>query len=120
VKISIVYVSESGNTEKVAGFIRTGAEQVPETDVRLFNLAKPESVDEADADGEAEEGRKKRYPHQKAPKNLSTDQYLEKLKESDGASTAVPREHRRRRNRGPKPEEERGEEAIAEQAPEEA
>ena len=80
----------------------------------------PESADEADADGEAEEGRKKRYPHQKAPKNLSTDQFLEKLKESDGAQTAVPREHRRRRNRGPKPEEERGEEAIAEQAPEEA
>jgi len=47
VKISIVYVSESGNTEKVAGFIRTGAEQVPETELRLFNLAKYESVDEA-------------------------------------------------------------------------
>ena len=46
-KISIVYVSESGNTEKVAGFIRAGAERVPDTEVRLFNLAKPETVDEA-------------------------------------------------------------------------
>ena len=46
-KISIVYVSESGNTEKVAGFIRVGAESVPDTEVRLFNLAKPEAVDEA-------------------------------------------------------------------------
>ena len=46
-KVSIVYVSESGNTEKVAGFICAGAKSVPDTDVRLFNLAKPENVDEA-------------------------------------------------------------------------
>lgn len=43
-KISIVYVSISGNTEKVAGYIRDGAESVANTQVRLFNLAQPESL----------------------------------------------------------------------------
>ena len=80
----------------------------------------PENAGEADADGEAEEGRKKRYPHQKAPKNLSTDQFLERLKDGEGAQGAAPRENRRKRNRGPKPEEERGQEASGEQAQEEA
>ena len=69
----------------------------------------------AQAEGEesAEEPKKKHYPHQKAPKNLSTDQFLEKLKESGGA-TPVPareardvREHKRRRGRGKGPEGER-------------
>ncbi len=80
----------------------------------------PENAGEADADGEAEEGRKKRYPHQKAPKNLSTDQFLERLKDGEGAQGAAPRENRRRRNRGAKPEEERSQEASGEQAQEEA
>ena len=54
-----------------------------------------------------EEPKKKRYPHQKAPKNLSTDQFLEKLKETsdapaeegEGAADA-PKEHKRSRRRG--------------------
>ena len=35
------------------------------------------------AEENAEEPKKKRYPHQKAPKNMSTDQFLEKMQESD-------------------------------------
>ncbi|MBE5773915.1 MAG: stage 0 sporulation protein [Clostridiales bacterium] len=48
---------------------------------------------------EEENARKKRYPHQKAPKNLSTDQFLEKLNENGGATPvqAPSKEHRRRR-----------------------
>ena len=46
---------------------------------------------------EEEDARRKRYPHQKAPKNMSTDQFLEKLKENGGATTVATREHRRRR-----------------------
>ncbi len=38
---------------------------------------------EPQAEENAEEPKKKRYPHQKAPKNLSTDQFLEKMKETD-------------------------------------
>ena len=54
-----------------------------------------------------EEPKKKRYPHQKAPKNLSTDQFLEKLKEAGDAPEAAeaegaeaPKEHKRSRRRG--------------------
>ena len=52
-----------------------------------------------------EEEPKRRYPHQKAPKNLSTDQFLEKLKEdaSEQAETKEQephKEHRRRRRGG--------------------
>ena len=46
---------------------------------------------------EDEEARRKRYPHQKAPKNMSTDQFLEKLKENGSATTVGAREHRRKR-----------------------
>ncbi len=53
---------------------------------------------------EDEELKKKRYPHQKAPKNLSTDQFFEKMKENqNGASeedTEAPKEHKRRRRGG--------------------
>ena len=38
---------------------------------------RPEPEAEAPAE---EQGKRKKYPHQKAPKNLSTDQFLEKLK----------------------------------------
>lgn len=63
----------------------------------------------------AEEPKKKRYPHQKAPKNMSTDQFLEKMKERDDSEAApeepeqkdaLPREkdgkesHKRRRRGG--------------------
>lgn len=54
-----------------------------------------------------EEPKKKRYPHQKAPKNLSTDQFLEKLKETSDApaeegegAAEAPKEHKRSRRRG--------------------
>ena len=89
----------------------------PEDAAALKDLPRPErkpsrpkpqpEPEQAEAEGE-EEPKKRRYPHQKAPKNLSTDQFLEKLKESGGA-TPVParearevREHRRRRGRGSK------------------
>jgi len=83
-------------------------EQRPEKPPRR---GRPQPEPAADAGEDApEEGRKKRYPHQKAPKNLSTDQFLEKLKESEPS-----KEHRRRRNRGG-----RGPEERREGAPEEA
>ena len=52
-----------------------------------------------------EEPKKKRYPHQKAPKNLSTDQFLEKMRESDQEdgeleSPAQEKEPHKRRRRG--------------------
>ena len=64
----------------------------------------PEDADVSAAEGEEEQQKKKRYPHQKAPKNMSTDQFLEKLKES-GASGQVPADkekepHKRRRRGG--------------------
>ena len=62
----------------------------------------PEQSEESE-----EEPKKKRYPHQKAPKNLSTDQFLEKLKEAGDAPEAAeaegaeaPKEHKRSRRRG--------------------
>ena len=65
----------------------------------------PEPAPEA-AEGEenAEDSRRRRYPHQKAPKNMSTDQFLEKLSQSGGTMPAAAREHRRRRGKGgPRP-----------------
>ena len=62
----------------------------------------PEQSEESE-----EEPKKKRYPHQKAPKNLSTDQFLEKLKETSDAPEAAEaegaealKEHKRSRRRG--------------------
>ena len=73
----------------------------------------PESAASADENGETpEEGKRKRYPHQKAPKNLSTDQFLEKLKEDGGMPPAAEKEHKRRRGRGGKGPEERPEGAA--------
>lgn len=37
-KVGIIYYSETGNTEKVAGWIADGAEEAADTEVRLFNL----------------------------------------------------------------------------------
>ncbi len=45
-KISVIYFSETGNTEKVAGFIAKGAGSVDGTEVKCFNL-KNENLDEA-------------------------------------------------------------------------
>ena len=58
---------------------------------------------EAEGEESAEENKRKRYPHQKAPKNMSTDQFLEKLSQSGGTMPVAAKEHRRRRGRGPKP-----------------
>ena len=62
----------------------------------------PEQSEESE-----EEPKRKRYPHQKAPKNLSTDQFLEKLKETsdapeagEGEGAEAPKEHKRSRRRG--------------------
>lgn len=59
---------------------------------------KPQPQEDKPQEENAEEPKRRRYPHQKAPKNLSTDQFFEKLKENGGV-TPVPanREHRRRR-----------------------
>ena len=52
---------------------------------------------EAEEGAESEESpKKKRYPHQKAPKNLSTDQFFEKLNQSGDSAPA--REHKRKRS----------------------
>ena len=54
---------------------------------------RPEPEPEAPAE---EQSKRKKYPHQKAPKNLSTDQFLEKLKDTEGG-----------RKKGDKPKKER-------------
>ena len=64
---------------------------------------KPAAAESADKPQEGEEGaeespKRRRYPHQKAPKNLSTDQFFEKLKENGGVTPVQGKsEHRRRR-----------------------
>lgn len=44
-KISIIYFSETKNTEAVAKNIAAGIESVPETEVKLFNIKNEESLD---------------------------------------------------------------------------
>ncbi len=71
-----------------------------------------QQTQEEQTEPEGEEPKRRRYPHQKAPKNLSTDQFLEKLRSdgerregedddrgSEGEKEAA-REHRRRRRGG--------------------
>ena len=73
----------------------------------------------AQPEEEAEEtSKRRRYPHQKAPKNLSTDQFLEKLRE-DGrtAEAALPtaeKEPHKRRRRGKGRAQEEGAQAVPE------
>ena len=63
---------------------------------------------EPEPESTEEEPKKKRYPHQKAPKNLSTDQFLEKMKEdaerfedeAEPSDTPENRERKRRRRGG--------------------
>ena len=64
----------------------------------------PTEEEAAEAEN-AEENKKKRYPHQKAPKNLSTDQFLEKMHVSseesgEKAENGEAKEHKRSRRRG--------------------
>lgn len=44
-KISILYVSITGNTEKVAGYIQEGIRTVGNIEVKLMNLTKKETLD---------------------------------------------------------------------------
>lgn len=46
-KISILYCSETGNTETAANWVASGARSVPNTEVRMFNLAVSSSPDKA-------------------------------------------------------------------------
>ena len=68
---------------------------------RNSRRGRPQSEPATAEEGAAnEEGtRRKHYPHQKAPKNLSTDQFLEKLHQGESAN----RETKRRRPRGARP-----------------
>jgi len=90
------------------------AREVPKAQEKRAQVKKtpiPQQAEEEKA--EEEENKRKRYPHQKAPKNMSTDQFLEKMKEHDetageGAKEApkaddkgeAPKEHKSRRRRG--------------------
>ena len=72
-----------------------------------------------------DEPKKKRYPHQKAPKNLSTDQFLEQMKEKEEAGAAdeqgkekEAREHKRSRRRGGRGRHGHGENHAGEDKPE--
>ena len=71
--------------------------EAPKADRRR---ARPQPESAPEEENAEDETKKKRYPHQKAPKNLSTEQFLEKLKETGGAMPAHPGQHRRRRSRG--------------------
>jgi NAD(P)H dehydrogenase (quinone) len=44
-KITVLYVSCSGNTEKTAGFVREGILQAGDIDVKLMNIISEESLD---------------------------------------------------------------------------
>ena len=75
--------------------------ETPKAQEKRPRKAAPQEESAEAQNPEEETGKKKRYPHQKAPKNLSTDQFLEKLSENGGATpVAAPKEHRRRRGRG--------------------
>ena len=77
-----------------------------------------ETEDEAEP-AEGEEQKKRRYPHQKAPKNLSTDQFFEKLRETGGVTPVNNTREHRRRSRSNRPHPEAPTEAAPEaQAPE--
>ena len=72
---------------------------------------RPEPEPEAPAE---EQGKRKKYPHQKAPKNLSTDQFLEKLKtDTEGGKKKGDRPKKER----PPRERRRGKGAQSAEAP---
>ena len=80
--------------------------------------AEAEAAERSEDQETEEEPKRKRYPHQKAPKNLSTDQFLEKLKDARGeeGDSAASKEHkrpRRRNGRGHRGENAQGAEASA-------
>ena len=59
---------------------------------REQEAAKAEEAQE----GEEEEAKRHRYSHQKAQKNLSTDQFLERMSASEGQEKETPKRGRRR------------------------
>lgn len=67
---------------------------------RRGQAAPQEDAEPKPEEESADEGAKRRrYPHQKAPKNMSTDQFFEKLKETGGVTpVSAPKEHHRRRS----------------------
>ena len=84
------------------------ARQQPRQDRKPQGKRTPIPTESAEEPQE-EEQKRRRYPHQKAPKNLSTDQFLEKMKEGAGEKGEAQgkdqakephREHRRRRRGG--------------------
>ena len=79
--------------------------------------AEAEAAERSEDQETEEEPKRKRYPHQKAPKNLSTDQFLEKLKDARGeeGDSAAPKEHKRPRRRNGR--DHRGENAQGAEAP---
>ncbi len=84
--------------------------ETPKPQERRQNVKRtpiPQQSTEETPEGEGEETKRRRYPHQKAPKNLSTDQFLEKLHGEDAPAEdgndgekEPAREHRRRRRGG--------------------
>ena len=80
--------------------------ETPKPQEKRPRRATPETEQPAEED--AENVKKKHYPHQKAPKNQSTDEFLEKMRESESTETApsekaAPAEkepHKRRRRGG--------------------
>ncbi|HIS02799.1 MAG TPA: stage 0 sporulation family protein [Candidatus Pullichristensenella avicola] len=74
----------------------------PEDSAAVREAPKPrarrvEAPPEPQEKNEDEQSKRKRYPHQKAPKNLSTDQFFEKLK--DDAESAKKKAERPRKER---------------------
>ena len=76
--------------------------EAPRTQERRPRRPQPQEgeIPEEEA-AEGEEARKRRYPPQKAPKNLSTDQFFEKLRENGGVTpvSGGGKDHRRRPRR---------------------
>ncbi len=81
------------------------ARETPKPQERKSPAKRTPIPQQSEEEAAEEEPRRKRYPHQKAPKNLSTEQFLEKLKGDageggEGESQEAPKEHRRSRRRG--------------------
>ena len=83
--------------------------EAPKNQEKRQSVKKTPIPQQAEESAEEEEPKRKRYPHQKAPKNLSTDQFLEKMKEQGdedlpdaqkAEKAEAPREHKRRRRGG--------------------
>ena len=82
-------------------------EQSKQTRRPRKNRPQPGAATDPQEEAEAgDEKNRRRYPHQKAPKNMSTDQFIEKLQQSEDSASSLSKEHRRRRGRGARQENE--------------